>query len=278
MYSTLDTELRASGVFVVRFSRPEKRNSMNLAFFREIDAVFREIASMAAVRAVVLYGEGKAFSAGLDVLEVASALGGGDDDSDAGVDAARRGMRTRSRIIVPWQEAFDRVANCAVPVIAAVSGACIGGGVDLVLACDVRLASADAFFSVAEVGLGIVADLGTLARFSKVVGNDSTVRELAFTGRRFDATEAQRLGLVSFVAEGKEALLAHAFELAETIAALSPVAVAGTKEVLNFCRDHSVADGLRYVAAWNMSAVQTEDIAKAVRAQRSRAPVLFSNL
>ncbi|KAK2510451.1 hypothetical protein Q9233_017727 [Columba guinea] len=169
-----------------------------------------------------------------------------------------------------FQESFTALEKCPKPVIAAIHGACVGAGVDLISACDIRFCSQDAWFQVKEVDIGLAADVGTLQRLPKIVGSQSLVNELAFTARKMMAPEAQSCGLVSRVFADKEALLAGALEVAVAIAARSPVAVQGTKVNLLFSRDHSVPEGLRYVATWNMAMLQTEDILKSVQASMDK--------
>ena len=165
-------------------------------------------------------------------------------------------------LIERLQQSITAVERCRKPVIAAVSGWCIGGGVDLITACDIRLGSRDATFSVREVKLAIVADVGTLQRLPRIVG-EGHARELALTGRDIDVVEAARIGLVSRVCED---VVAEAMALAHEIAKNSPLAVQGTKRVMNFCADHPTADGLAYVAAWNAAFMQSTDLAEALAA------------
>ena len=164
------------------------------------------------------------------------------------------------------QEHTFAIDRCRVPVIAAMSGYIIGGGIDMSTGCDIRLCSEDARFSIKEIDIAIVADLGTLQRIQKVVGNNSWVREMAYTGRLCDAKEAQREGLVSGVYKDREALMKAAFDLAKTIAAKSPVAIFGIKETLNFARDHTITAGLQQVRTLNGALTQTEDLANAAMA------------
>ncbi len=158
------------------------------------------------------------------------------------------------------QESFTAIEKCPQPVIAAVHSACIGGGVDLLCACDIRYASKDSFFSIKEVDVGLAADVGTLQRMPKIVGNEGFVRELAYTARRFDAKEAFERGFITRVLECKDATLKAALETAEVIASKSPVAVVGTKRFLVHARDHTVQEGLEYAANWNMVMLETEVI------------------
>merc|ERR1719277_2092022 len=162
--------------------------------------------------------------------------------------------------ITVCQDAITAIERCLKPTIAVIHGACVGAGVDLITACDVRLCSADAFFSVKEVAVGLAADVGTLARLPKIVGNDSLVRELALSARNFSAEEAKSFGLVSRVLGSTEEALADGISLAAQIAAHSPVAIVGTKKNLNYARDHTVQESLDFVKTWNACMLQSEDL------------------
>ena len=290
-------------ILVVELCRGEKRNAMGLSFWRNYPKCFPrpvsltliddqgaeaveavEAALMQGVRVVVVCAEGPSFTAGLDVTDAAmmSVIGGG-GGGEQQQDAARVAFRARQHVL-GMQAALSAAEACPVPVIAAVHGACIGAGVDLITAADVRLCAGDAYFSIREVRLALAADVGTLQRLPKVARNESLVRELAFTGDDFGAADAvARLGLCSRVVEGSRAQVqAAAFALARHIAAQSPVAMAATKANLLYSRDHSVADGLDYVATWNGAALQSRDVrtaaAAAAAAKRKKAPPLFSKL
>jgi enoyl-CoA hydratase len=245
---------------------PGPRNAMGIDFWRELPLVFAALDSAPEVRAVVLRGSGADFSSGLDLREMtplwADALGSG----------AQAGPRTEfMREIQRLQAAITSVAACRKPVVAAVAGWCVGGGVDLISAADVRLASANARFSIREVRLAIVADVGSLHRLSGVVG-EGHLRELSLTGRDFDAREAERIGLVNRVHADRDALLTAAREVAAEIAANPPLAVQGTKQILNEGREDRIARGLRHVAAWNAAFLPSEDLTEAMRAFVERRP------
>ncbi|XP_062454280.1 delta(3,5)-Delta(2,4)-dienoyl-CoA isomerase, mitochondrial [Rhea pennata] len=274
-YETLRVTPARDRVLHVELHRPEKRNAMNVAFWREMVECFRKIAQDPACHAVVISGAGKVFTAGLDLMEM-----GGEFLVVEGDDVARKAWNLRHKIR-QYQESFSVLEQCPKPVIAAVHGACIGGGVDLISACDIRYCTQDAWFQVKEVDIGLAADVGTLQRLPKIVGSQSLVNELAFTARKMMAPEAQSCGLVSRVFPDKEALLRGALDLATAVAAKSPVAVQGTKVNLVYARDHPVAEGLRYAATWNMSMLQTEDILKLVQAtleKKDAGDVAFSKL
>lgn len=253
--------------------RGKALNTMTLPFWHDMVAAFDTIDSDARVRAVVLSSTGRHFTAGLD-LSVFDALAA--DQGAGGADAGRVGERLR-RTVLDMQESFSVIDRCRVPVIAAVQGGCIGGGVDLVSACDIRLCSADAFFSIQEVNVGIVADVGTLQRLPHLIPA-GLVRELAYTGRRLPAEEARAAGLVNAVFESHDALLEGALAMATNIAEKSPLAVTGTKEMLNYARDHTIADGLNHVATWQAGMMQTDDVARQIAANKEKAAARFEDL
>ncbi|XP_053824536.1 delta(3,5)-Delta(2,4)-dienoyl-CoA isomerase, mitochondrial [Vidua chalybeata] len=247
-------------VLHLELHRPGKRNAIDLLCWRELVQVFQDISQDPSCRAVVVSGAGSAFTAGIDLSDLGSLLAALPEE-----DAARRAWALRQRIL-EFQESFSVMERCPKPVIAAVHGPCIGAGVDLISACDIRFCSQDASFQVKEVDMGLAADVGTLQRLPKIVGSQSLVNELAFTARVMRAPEALSCGLVSRVLPDKETLLEVALEVAAAIAARSPVAVQGTKINLLYSRDRPVSEGLQHVATWNMAMLQTEDIPKSVQA------------
>lgn len=245
-------------------NRPDKRNSMNYAFFSWLTKHFEAFDKNPDVRVVVIKGEGKSFTVGLDIMEAGSMVSGG-----AGADA-REELRMK---ILELQDSMNAIERCRKPVIAAVHSHCIGGGVDMISACDIRIASKDAVFSIREVVLAIIADLGTLQRLPHIIG-DGCFRELAFTGRDFSADEALSMGLLSKVLEDKEALIVEADKLATQIAGYSPLTTQGIKDVILYSRDNGVYQGLHYVAQKNAAALISEDLMEAMTAfMQKRKPV-----
>lgn len=228
--------------------------------WKEIGAAFSQLASRGdGCRAVILVGAGKhAFSAGIDVADPTFFAGAGSNNNNNNIDTARRGLAFLP-LIQEMQSCFTAVESCPVPVIAALHGACIGAGMDLACCADIRLSSFDCIYSVREVRLGLAADVGTLQRFPKSCcgGFGSRVKELCLTGEDFDAHEALRIGFVSRLS-GR--VWEEAVEVACRVAALSPVAVVGTKTSLNYSRDHSVSDGLHHVATHNALALMSADL------------------
>ncbi|XP_014017810.2 delta(3,5)-Delta(2,4)-dienoyl-CoA isomerase, mitochondrial [Salmo salar] len=274
-FTTLSVSQPATAVTHIELHRPEKRNAMNKAFWREMVECFTQIAEDPDCRVVVVSGAGEVFTAGIDLMDMASEV-----LQPEGDDMARTSWNMR-RIIAKYQETFSIIERCPKPVVVAVQGACVGGGVDLITACDIRLCTQDAWFQVKEVDIGLAADVGTLQRLPKVIGSRSLVNELALTARKMYADEAKESGLVSRVFPDKEAMLAGALEMAGEIAGRSPVAVQGTKVNLIYSRDHSVAEGLNYMATWNMSMLQTEDVMKSAAAsmeKKSPKTITFSKL
>ncbi len=243
---------------------PEKYNAMGFAFFEELTAHFKDLDQNPDVRVVVISAQGSHFTAGLDLMEAGSMLTGkGADDRE-----------TLRRKIADLQESNTAIEKCAKPVIAAIHGHCIGGGVDLLSACDIRLACKDAVFSIRETRIAIVADLGTLQRLPHIIGH-GWFRELALTGRDFDADEALKMGLVTRVCKDKESLMEEAGKLADEIASCAPLTVQGVKDVINFSRDNGVYAGLDYVAQKNAAALPSDDLMEAVTAFMEKREPLF---
>jgi enoyl-CoA hydratase len=270
-YTTIRIE-RHGHVAEVVLNTPQRLNAMSVKFFYEIKRAFQELDGDAQVRAVVLWAEGRLFTAGLDLKEAAAGvLGGGTDGGGSSVAARNYALY---RTIKDLQGCFTAIVECRKPVIAAVHNKCIGGGLDLITACDVRLCSADATFSIYETKIAIVADVGTLQRLTPIVGK-GMAREMAFTGRFVSAERALSCGLVNEVHADKDALLAAARDVAGEIAANSPLAVQGVKAVLNYSEEHSATEGLEYVAQWNSSFVQSNDVAEAVGAFLQKRPPNF---
>jgi enoyl-CoA hydratase len=233
--------------------------TMPPALFSDIEAAFRDLSARPALRAVVVRAAGKAFSYGLDLPAAFSTYGA----MFQGGGAATRMQLVE--LIRELQAAFNAIEQCPVPVIAAIHGWCIGGGLDLVSACDVRIASRDAVFSLRETKIAIVADLGSLQRVPRIVG-PGVARELAFTGKDIGAERALAVGLVNQVCEDREAAWEAARAMALEIAANPPLTVRGVKQVMNYSADRSVADGLAYVAAWNAAFLASEDLGEAAAA------------
>jgi len=253
----------------VAINRPEKVNAMNAAFWSEIVEIFQWIDDTDEARVVLLTGEGKHFSAGIDLQLLAQAASG------MGSDIGRNADRLRRKILT-LQASINAVDNCRKPVIAAIQGYCIGGAIDLISACDMRYSTLDAQFSIKEIDMGMAADVGTLQRLPRIIG-DGIMRELAYTGRTVDGQEAQTIGLVNRVYPDQPAMMAAVLELAAQIADKSPVAIRGTKEIIRYMRDHRVDDGLEYVATWNAAMLQSADLKVAMAAHMSKQKPDFAD-
>lgn len=244
----------------VTLTGPGRGNAMGPEFWSECPQVFAALDADPDVRAVVLTGSGDHFTYGLDLQSMAPRL------APVLSPGAQAKERTEFHdLILGMQEAANAVARCRKPVIAAVAGWCIGGGVDVVTAADFRYAAADAKFSIREVKVGMVADMGTLARLSGIVGEGHT-RELALTGKDIDAARAERIGLVNDVLDDRDATLAAARAAAREIAGNPPLVVHGIKSVLDHTRSAQVDASLRYVAAWNAAFLPSKDIGEAMAA------------
>jgi enoyl-CoA hydratase/carnithine racemase len=260
---------RDGGVAHVELARADKFNAMDHAMFAALGDTFRALGGDPSVRCILLSGRGKHFTAGLDLQYAASQFPPATDPG--------RAAESRLRHIKWLQDSFSAVEEARPPVIAAIHGGCIGAGVDLASACDLRIASADAFFQIAEVDVAITADLGTLQRLTHLIP-EGVVRELAYTGRRMPAEEAALLSLVNRVEADRDAAIAAALELARTIAAKSPLAVAGAKMSLNYSRGRTVEEGLRHVALWNAGTLVSADLTAAIQARMTKNTPEFGDL
>lgn len=275
-FSTLTVSV-ADGVGSLVLNRPTKGNSISQAMWTELAPALQWLVD-AGARVIVLSGAGKHFCTGIDVGALMQGLGPSTSGSQEGADCQGRSRwRFRSFVFV-LQEAMTAFEACPVPVIAAVHGHCVGAGIDMITACDIRLATESAVFCVKEADLAIVADMGTLQRLPAIVGH-GVATELALTARDFSGAEAKQLRLVSQTYASQEALLAGANAMARAIAAKSPLAVCGTKRVLLYQRDHTVADGLDYVATWNSAMLpQSADVQEVFKARAQGRRPMFSRL
>jgi len=273
-YKTLAISTPKPFVYVVKLNRPEKRNAINPTMWKEFKECFEELSMNPDCRVVILSAAGKMFCAGID-LQGMMELGQGLAEHE---DIARRCKFLEPKI-KDYQDSFSAIEKCSKPVIAAVHGACIGAGVDMISAADIRYASSDAYFQIKEVDIGMAADVGTLQRFPKIVGSDSLVRELVYTARKYPAAEALESGFISRILDNEESLLNKSIEIAEDIASKSPVAVQGSKISMVYSRDHSVQEGLDHIAMHNRAMLQSEDFLNATMAQAVKGdPPIFSKL
>ncbi len=244
------------GVAHLQLCRPDAYNTMTAEFWTELPDIVSDIDAGARARAIVISSTGKHFSAGMDlgVFQGDSTLLSSPDRSEQG--------RQRAHLfesVLKLQGTFSVLENCRIPVLAAIQGGCIGGAVDMVSAADLRYASSDAFFCIQEINIGMTADVGTLQRLPKIIP-EGIARELAFTGDRMPAERALQVGLVNQVFDTHAELVDGVLDVAGRIARRSPLAIWGTKEMINFSRDHTVADSLRYMATWQSGMFQPGDM------------------
>ena len=245
----------------IRLNRPEAFNAMNRAFWNELPAIVDDISDNARARVIVISAAGRHFSAGMD-LQSFDGVGSGSGPVRA--DIAGEASRAHLESL---QDTFSCLDRARMPVIVAVQGACVGGGVDLTSACDIRYASADAFFCIQEINIGMTADAGTFPRLCRLIPQ-GWVRELAYTGRRLPAEAAQAIGLVNTVLPDPEALLAHALSTAREIASKSPLAVAGSKVMINYAREHDTETALEYLRVWQTGMFPSADMAETFKARQ----------
>ena len=259
-----------NGVAHLRLNRPERMNTMTPAFFPAIRDAVRALGDAGETRALVLSSTGKHFSAGM-ALDVFAG-----DDSMLVTGSARQRLAFQE-FLRKLMDCFSALDEARFPVICAIQGGCIGGGLDLVTACDIRLCSADAFFAVQEINIGMAADVGSLQRLPKIVPQ-AVAREMAYTGERMNAERALAVGLVNAVLPDAAALLDRAMTLARTIAAKSPLAIAGTKLALNHARDHSTASALHQMTLLQSAIFDTGEIATAIAAWKEKRSAEFEGL
>ncbi len=259
-----------NGVAHFVMSRAEKANSMSPDFWSDLPRMARELENDTSVRALVISGEGKHFTAGMDLSSFEGIMNLTKSEPARGAFALRE-------MIMKLQDSFTVLEEIRIPVITAIHGACLGGGIDFITAADIRLAASDSYFGIEEINIGMAADVGTLQRLPKLIA-PGIVRELAFTGRRFTAEEAKEWGLVNSLYETQEQVVEAALELARDIASKSPLAIAGIKQSLNYARDHSVEESLDQIATWNGGMLRPEDLMKAMQARMAKQEAEFGDL
>ena len=273
-YSCFEYDLR-DHVAHVTMCRGDDFNTMTKAFWSELPELIDKISDAAEARVIVLSAQGKHFCAGMDLANFQ------DDGEMHGTDAKKVSQGRRSeaqfRVTRELQYTISCLEKARMPVIAAIQGACIGGAVDLVTACDIRYAAKDAFFCIQEINIGMAADVGTLQRLPYLIP-EGIVRELAYTGRRFSAAEALRYGLINAVFDTHETVINHALNVAREIADKAPLAVTGTKEILNYNRDHTVEESLNYAALWNSAMNFSDDMMEAFKSKTEKRDPDFQGL
>lgn len=259
-------------------NRPDELNTMTRQFWGELPAIVGELDAAGETRAIVISSTGKHFSAGMDLAVFTGGDGGGDlaGSGSAPREEGRRRGALRQLVMV-LQESFTSLERARMPVLAAVQGGCIGGAVDMVSACDMRYCSADAFFVVQEINLGMTADVGTLQRLPRIIA-PGVAREMAYRGNRMPAQRALEVGLVNQVFDTHDELVAGVLDIATEIASKSPLAIWGTKEVLNYARDHSVADSLEHMATWQSGMFHPGDMIETFTAKAEGREPAFDDL
>lgn len=252
----------------VRFNRPDKANSLNRKAWEEMQEIFESLGKNPDARVIVLSGEGKHFCAGID-LELLMSM-----QQFHSINCEARKREKVREFIFMLQKSITSIEKCGKPVIAAIHSGCIGGGVDIVAACDMRFCTDDAYFTIKEVDLGLVADIGTMQRLPTIL-NPGMMAEMAYTGRKVFGEEADRIGLVNRRFSDKEKMMEDVMKLATTIASKSPLVMRGTKEMLLYKRDHTVDDSLNYMTAWNAGMLFSNDLMEAFAATMERREPKF---
>ena len=268
-YSCFNLEIK-NKVAHVQMCRPDEFNSMNKAFWSELPHLIDTISNDASARVIVLSGQGKHFCAGMDLANFTQ---GGNAPK------AHLGMRKEAgyRVTRDLQYTITCLEKARIPVIAAIQGACVGGGVDLATAADIRYCTKEAFFCIQEINIGMAADVGTLQRIPRLIP-EGIVRELAYTGRRFLAEEAMKHGMVNKVFQNQEEMMESVMEIANEIASKGPLAIAGTKESLNYGRDHSTEESLNHIALWNTAVGINDEMGVAFKAKAEKKEAEFEDL
>lgn len=254
----------------LQLNRPGSMNSMQPVFFRELSSILQGLQRSAEARVLVISSTGKHFTAGM-ALDV---FAGGAIKID---DASAAGRANLALLLQEIQQCFNQIEELRMPVISAIHGGCIGGGLDLICATDIRLASSDAFFCIGEINIGMTADLGTLQRLPKLIP-EGIVHEMAYTGRRLPAARALAVGLVNEVFESKEAMLAAALQMAAEIAEKPPVAIWGSKQAIHYARDHSTRDALQHMGTLQAGIWQSSNLMEAFMAKQQGRATEFSDL
>ena len=269
-YTCFDVSVKDHIAHVV-MNRPDEFNTMTRLFWKELPEIVKDLDKNAEARVILLTGEGKHFNAGMDLANFAPA------DKDGPKKDPARMRETFYHEVLELQDTFTALEECRMPTIASIQGACVGGGIDMVAACDIRHCSSDAFFKIAEVDIGIAADVGTLQRLPTLMPIGA-VRELAYTGRKFLSAEALELGFMNKVFETREELEKGSLELAKEIASKSPLVTRVIKKQINYARDHSVKESLDYHAAWNSSLISGQDMEAAMKAFMEKSKANYDDL
>lgn len=271
MASTVIVSYPHPNVALVTLNDPKTLNAMSLQMYKEIKLTFDSLASNNSVRSIVITGSERSFCSGMNINDLKAVL------TTGAADPARAAFINRPKLKA-MQDSISSLEHCRKPVIAAVSGYCIGAGVDLISACDIRYCNQNALISIREVNVGMAADIGTLQRLPKIVGNNSWIREMAFTARNAKAEEAAHFGVFSKVFNGYDEMIREAIKLAVEIAERSPLAVVGCKVNLDYAREHSVEEALEFGKQWSAWALQSGDMMTAIMAQMQKQKPEFPKL
>ncbi|CAI5703116.1 hypothetical protein KXD40_003912 [Peronospora effusa] len=270
-FDTLSLGFTAPGILHLKLNRPKVLNAMNMQMWIDLAQTFEMVESNPRIKTVIVSGEGRGFTSGMD-LDVFVQM------QKLAMEESCEGRKRESlmRVIGKFQNVISALEKCRVPVIAAVHGPCIGAGVDFITACDLCYSDVSAIFSIKEVDLAIIADLGTLQRLPKLIGERQT-KELAFTGRDVGGLEAEKLGLVLKALPDHETLMGHVGDVAKAIAKKSPLTIRGIKQTIHYQRDHSTTDSLQQVRYHNAAVLYSDDLVQAVGAVMSKSEPTFRN-
>lgn len=274
-YTCFDV-LIADHIAHIQLNRPERRNSMIPEFWDELPTIIDDIEKSGEARVIVISSSGPHFTSGLDTSVFGSTIANKDESLSAEKQQRLKGIKLYETIAV-MQETFNCLERCRIPVLAAIQGGAIGGGVDLITACDLRYMSSDSFITIFEINIGMTADVGTFPRICKLIP-EGIAKELAFTGRPMYALEAKNLGFVNEIFDTHEDLLEGVMKIAAQIASKAPLAIYGTKRIINYAADHSVADTLDYIGIWNASMLQHDEIQEAMSANKDKRAGDFVDL
>lgn len=254
----------------IQMSRPEAMNTMNKAFWNELPEIVRAIDHNALARVIVISSTGKHFSAGMDTTVFTGPRPAAEHDRYVAAEAFRSNVKA-------IQQSFNCMEEARIPVLFALHGGVIGGAIDMITAGDIRWCTKDAFFCIMEINIAMTADVGTFPRLQRYIP-EGWVKELAYTGRRIDAAKAKEIGLVNDIFDTQEDLLAYVMETAREIASKNPIAVTGSKVLINYGRDHTTADTLDYIGVWNAAMFPPPHMAEAFTARSEKRDPVFPDL
>ena len=271
MSKPFDVEINNS-IAHIRFNRPEKRNSMNEDFWTMFPKEVEELDDSGGIRALIVSSTGPHFSAGIDLSMFKDDIVENETDNEMG--RSRGYFLQQLRFL---QNAVSCLEAARFPVVTAVQGGCIGGGIDLITAADIRICTKDAFFLIEEINVGLAADIGTIQRLPKIIPA-GIAREWTMLGEKVSADRAKEVGLVSSLHDNHEEMMKNAFEIAEKLASKTPLAMWVTKETLNYSRDHTVKESLENVALWNAATLHKEDVMSTMMSKMQKKKPEYRNL